>query len=355
MSPVLKSVYRDSFFRVVVHGFLVNLLVIQLLLGSNVLQAAEVNVYSGRKEALIRPVLDRFTAYTGIAVNLVSGKAGQLRERLLVEGRNTPADVLITADVANLHRSMVAGLLQPIESDVLEKRIPVTYRDPDKYWFGLSLRARVFVYAPDRTESEELSTYENLTALKWRNRIVVRSSSNVYNQSLIASMIAVHGVEAAELWARGLVENFARSPKGGDTDQIRAVAAGEADIAIVNSYYYGRLVASSKKRDQEVIKKTALFFPNQDGRGTHVNVSGAGVTAHAKNRSEAILLLEFLASSEGQRLFAELNHEYPVSKNVERSAIVFSWGPFKADQLNLALLGEHNGDAIRLADRAGWR
>ena len=334
MSPVLKSVYRDSFFRVVVHGFLVNLLVMLLLLGSNVLQAAEVNVYSGRKEALIRPVLDRFTAYTGIAVNLVSGKAGQLRERLLVEGRNTPADVLITADVANLHRSMVAGLLQPIESDVLEKRIPVTY---------------------DRTESEELSTYEDLPALKWRNRIVVRSSSNVYNQSLIASMIAVHGVEAAELWARGLVENFARSPKGGDTDQIRAVAAGEADIAIVNSYYYGRLVASSKKRDQEVIKKTALFFPNQDGRGTHVNVSGAGVTAHAKNRSEAILLLEFLASSEGQRLFAELNHEYPVSKNVERSPIVFSWGPFKADQLNLALLGEHNGDAIRLADRAGWR
>ena len=171
MSPVLKSVYRDSFFRVVVHGFLVNLLVIQLLLGSNVLQAAEVNVYSGRKEALIRPVLDRFTAYTGIAVNLVSGKAGQLRERLLVEGRNTPAEVLITADVANLHRSMVAGLLQRIESDFLEKRIPVTYRDPGKYWFGLSLRARVFVYAPDRTESEELSTYENLTALNWRNRI----------------------------------------------------------------------------------------------------------------------------------------------------------------------------------------
>ena len=168
-------------------------------------------------------------------------------------------------------------------------------------------------------------------------------------------MIAVHGVDAAELWARGLVQNFARSPKGGDTDQIRAVAAGEADIAIVNSYYYGRLVASLKKSDKEVVKRIALFFPNQDGRGTHVNVSGAGVTAYAKNRTEAILLLEFLASSEGQRLFAELNHEFPVSKDVEQSPIVFSWGPFKADQLNLALLGEHNGDAIRLADRAGWR
>ena len=355
MDPVLKVRFGCSFLWGVLFFFLLNSLNAGLFLGSRGLEAAEVNVYSGRKESLLRPVLERFSEETGITVNLVSGKADQLRERLLIEGRNSPADILITADVANLHRSVVAGLLQPIESEILGRRIPAAYRDPMKHWFGLSLRARVFVFAPDRIGRGELSTYENLAEPKWRRRIAVRSSSNVYNQSLIASMIATHGIDSTENWARGLVENFARSPQGGDTDQIRAVASGEADIAIVNSYYYGRLMASSKKRDKGLVESTALFFPNQDGRGTHVNVSGAGVTASAKNRLEAVMLLEFLASSEGQRLFAELNHEFPVSKDVGQSPIVSSWGPFKADQLNLALLGEHNGDAIRLADRAGWR
>ena len=335
--------------------FLVVTLLIVGTAGIHEVLAAEVNVYSGRKEALIRPVLDRFTEQTDITVNLVSGKAGQLRERLLVEGRNSPADVLITADVANLHRAMVAGLFQSIDSEVLDRRIPAIYRDPGRHWFGLSLRARIFVYARERVQVDELSTYEDLTGLKWRDRITVRSSSNVYNQSLISSMIAVHGIDAAELWVRGLVKNFARSPKGGDTDQIRAVAAGEADIAIVNSYYYGRLVASSKRRDRDIVERTAIFFPNQGGRGTHVNVSGAGVTAHAKNRLEAISLLEFMASPEGQSLFADLNHEFPVSGDVSKSRIVSTWGSFIADELNLALLGEHNGDAIRVADRAGWR
>ena len=335
--------------------FLVVTLLISGTAGVREVLAAEVNVYSGRKEALIRPVLDRFTEQTDIMVNLVSGKAGQLRERLLVEGRNSPADVLITADVANLHRATVAGLFQPIDSEVLDRRIPAIYRDPGKHWFGLSLRARIFVYARERVQVDELSTYEDLTALKWRDRITVRSSSNVYNQSLISSMIAVHGIDVAELWVRGLVKNFARSPKGGDTDQIRAVAAGEADIAIVNSYYYGRLVASSKRSDRDIVERTAIFFPNQGGRGTHVNVSGAGVTAHAKNRLEAISLLEFMASPEGQSLFADLNHEFPVSGDVSKSRIVSTWGSFIADELNLALLGEHNGDAIRVADRAGWR
>ena len=335
--------------------FLIVTLLIVGTAGVHEVLAAEVNVYSGRKEALIRPVLDRFTEQTDIMVNLVSGKAGQLRERLLVEGRNSPADVLITADVANLHRAMVAGLFQSIDSEVLDRRIPAIYRDPGKHWFGLSLRARIFVYARERVQVDELSTYEDLTALKWRDRITVRSSSNVYNQSLISSMIAVHGIDVAELWVHGLVKNFARSPKGGDTDQIRAVAAGEADIAIVNSYYYGRLVASSKRSDSDIVERTAIFFPNQGGRGTHVNVSGAGVTAYAKNRLEAISLLEFMASPEGQSLFADLNHEFPVSGDVSKSRIVSTWGSFIADELNLALLGEHNGDAIRVADRAGWR
>ena len=355
MGAILRVRFHGNYLTGGLVFCLLNFLIASLVLDSRGLQAAEVNVYSGRKEALIMPVLNRFTEQTGVTVNLVSGKAEQLRERLIVEGRNSPADLLITADVANLHRSMVAGLLQPIESEILSRRIPVIYRDPAKQWFGLSLRARVFVFAPDRVGRGELSTYENLAEPKWRKRIAVRSSSNVYNQSLIASMIATHGITNTENWARGLVANFARSPQGGDTDQIRAVASGEADIAIVNSYYYGRLMDSSRKRDKGLVEKTALFFPNQDGRGTHVNISGAAVTASAKNRREAVSLLEFLASSEGQSLFAELNHEFPVSRGVDKSPIVSSWGVFKADELKLALLGEHNGDAIRLADRVGWR
>ncbi len=355
MDPVLRLCFYAKYLMGGLVFCLLYFLIAAVVLESRGLQAAEVNVYSGRKEALIRPVLDRYTEHTGVKVNLVSGKAEQLRERLIVEGRNSPADVLITADVANLHRSMLAGLLRPIESKILSRRIPLTYRDPTKQWFGLSLRARVFVFSTDRVGRKELSTYENLAEPKWRGRIAVRSSSNVYNQSLIASMIATHGIASTENWGRGLVANFARSPQGGDTDQIRAVASGEADIAIVNSYYYGRLMGSSRKRDKGLVEKTALFFPNQDGRGTHVNISGAAVTASAKNLREAVGLLEFLSSSEGQHLFAELNHEFPVSNDVDRSPIVSSWGIFKADELKLALLGEYNGDAIRLADRVGWR
>lgn len=318
-------------------------------------RAGEVNVYSGRKEALIKPLLERFTAETGIAVNLVTGKSDQLHQRLLAEGRNSPADMLITADAGNLHRAKMAGLLQAVDSALLRERIPARYRDPDGMWFGLSLRARVIIYAPDRVDPGALSSYEALADPRWKGRIAVRSSGNVYNQSLIASLIAAHGVEATETWARGLVANFARSPKGGDTDQIRAVAAGEADVAIANTYYYARLVASAKNGDKAVVKATRLFFPNQDGRGTHVNVSGAGVTAHAKNRDEAVRLLEFMASDEGQRLFAELNHEFPVRDDIARSAVVSAWGAFKADPLALSVLGENNAEALRLADRAGWR
>ncbi len=347
MSDVMGSLLRA--------GVLGSALLVSLVGGLGAAVAAEVNLYSERKEALIRPVLDRFTEKTGIEVNLVTGKANQLHERLLAEGRNTPADLLITVDAGNLHRAKRAGLLQPVESRTLGERIPARYRDPDGAWFGLSLRARVFIYAPERVDVAELSTYEALAAPRWKDRIVVRSSSNIYNQSLIASLIAANGVAETETWARGLVANFARAPKGGDTDQIRAVAAGEADVAIANTYYYGRLVASSDEADQAVVAKTAIMFPSQDGRGTHVNVAGAGVTAHAKNRDEAVRLLEFMAGDEGQRLFAELNHEFPVRDDVPRSAVARSWGAFKADPLDLAVLGENNAEALRLADRAGWR
>lgn len=317
--------------------------------------AAEVNVYSARKEALIRPLLDAFTADSGIEVRLVTGKAGQLHERLAAEGRNSPADVFLTVDAGNLHRAREAGLLRPVRSAVLEEAVPARWRDPDGYWFGFSLRARVLVYAADRVAPGELSTYEALADPAWRGRILVRSSGNVYNQSLIASLIAANGAEATEAWARGLVANMARTPKGGDTDQIRAAAAGEGDVAIANTYYYGALAASDDPADRAVVAATGVFFPNRDGRGTHVNVSGAGICAHAPNPESALALLERLAGPEAQEAFARLNHEFPVRAGVPVSGAVAAWGDVRMDDLPLAVLGARNREAIELADRAGWR
>ena len=317
--------------------------------------AAEVNVYSARKEALIAPILDAFSEETGVAVRLVTGNAGQLHERLLAEGRNSPADLFVTVDAGNLHRARQAGLLRPIRSDILDAAVPARWRDPDGFWFGLSLRARVLVYAVDRVSPDDLSTYEALADPIWSDRVLVRSSSNIYNQSLIASMIEARGTAATEEWARGLVANLARDPKGGDTDQIRAVAAGEGDVAIVNTYYYGGLAASADPADRAAADATRPFFPNQGGRGTHVNISGAGVCAHAPNAAEAVALLEYLAGETAQAAFAALNHEIPVRAGAPSSDIVAGWGAFEMDDLPLAVLGERNREAIELADRAGWR
>ena len=317
--------------------------------------AAEVNVYSARKEALIAPILDAFSEETGVAVRLVTGNAGQLHERLLAEGRNSPADLFVTVDAGNLHRARQAGLLRPVRSDILDAAVPARWRDPDGFWFGLSLRARVLVYAVDRVSPDDLSTYEALADPIWSDRVLVRSSSNIYNQSLIASMIEARGTAATEEWARGLVANLARDPKGGDTDQIRAVAAGEGDVAIVNTYYYGGLAASADPADRAVADATRPFFPNQGGRGTHVNISGAGVCAHAPNAAEAVALLEYLAGETAQAAFAALNHEIPVRAGAPSSDIVAGWGAFEMDDLPLAVLGERNREAIELADRAGWR
>lgn len=325
------------------------------LAAADAARAAEVNVYSARKEALIRPLLDAFAADSGIEGRLVTGKAGQLHERLAAEGRNSPADVFLTVDAGNLHRAREAGLLRPVRSAVLEAAVPARWRDPDGYWFGFSLRARVLVYAADRVAPGELSTYEALADPAWRGRILVRSSGNIYNQSLIASLIAANGTEATEAWARGLVANMARTPKGGDTDQIRAVAAGEGDVAIANTYYYGALAASDDPADRAVVAATGVFFPNRDGRGAHVNVSGAGICAHAPNAESALALLEYLAGPEAQEAFARLNHEFPVRAGVPLSGAAAAWGDVRMDDLPLAVLGARNREAIELADRAGWR
>ena len=238
---------------------------------------------------------------------------------------------------------------------MLENRIPRHLRDSENYWFGLSQRARVIFYAKDRVDPKQLSTYEALADELWRGRICIRSSSNIYNQSLVASMIAAHGVEATEDWARRLVKNFARKPAGGDTDQLRAAAAGQCDIAVANTYYYGRLASSDKPADREVAEALGLFWPNQSGRGAHVNVSGAAVTRHAKHPEAAERLLEFLVNSESQTWYAEVNNEFPVVADAETSELLQSWGEFKSDTLNLSRLGENNREAVQLMDRAGWR
>jgi len=237
----------------------------------------------------------------------------------------------------------------------LEKAIPEYYRDADKQWFGLSLRSRVIVYAPDRVKKEELSSYENLADSKWKNRICIRSSSNVYNQSLVASMIANDGVEKTEAWATALVKNFARTPKGGDRDQIKAVAAGVCDIAIVNNYYLAGMLESSQKNEVAAANKIRLFWPNQDGRGAHINISGAGILKPAKHKKEAIQLLEYLVSDKAQQWYADMNYEYSINPDIESNSILKSWGKFKADNLNLNLLGKYNAEAVLLMDRAGWK
>lgn len=319
--------------------------------------AAEVNVYSARKEALIKPLLDRFTEQTDITVNLVTGDADALLKRLEMEGSSSPADVVITVDAGRLHRAKAADLLQPVQSEAIVAAVPEQYRDPEHHWVGLSLRARPIMYATERVDASELSTYEALADPEWRGRICIRSSSNIYNQSLVASLIAAKGVEETEEWARGLVENMARPPQGGDRDQIKAAAAGECDIAVANTYYLGRMLNNDDEdaAEREAAGKVAIHWPNQDGRGAHVNVSGIGVTRSAGNVDEAIRLIEFLVSDESQAYYASSNYEYPVKDNVEWSETLEKWGRFEADDINLSELGENNAAAVKLMDRAGWK
>jgi iron(III) transport system substrate-binding protein len=328
-----------------------------LLVGAslNAASAAEVNVYTARKDHLIKPILDKFTQQTGIKVNLLSAGEDQLIERLKSEGVNSPADIFQTTDVARLNRARVEGLLQPITSSVLEKNVPAKYRDPQGYWFGQSARARVIFYSKDRVKPAELSSFENLADPKWKGRICVRSSSSAYNQSLLAGMIAVDGLEKAEAWSKAIVANMARKPQGGDRDQISAVAAGQCDIAIANTYYFAGMITSDKAEERDAAAKVALFWPGQQGRGAHMNISGAGVTKSAKNKAEAVKLMEFLSGAEAQQFYAEVNNEFPVLPGAKRSQLVSAWGEFKEETMNVAMLGENNVQAIRVFDRVSWR
>ena len=315
----------------------------------------EVNLYSARIEALIKPLLDQFTEQTQIKVNLVTGNADELLQRLQREGRNTPADVLLTTDAGRLHRAMEADLVQSIQSDTLAAQVPASYREPNGYWYGLSLRARPIMYAVDRVDPATLSTYEDLAQAKWNGKVCTRSSDNIYNQSLVASMIAADGSAETEQWAKGLVQNFARPPQGGDRDQIKAVAAGQCDIAIANTYYLAGMLTGQDKAEQSAAKKIGVFWPNQQDRGTHINVSGAAVTKHAQHRDNAVKLLEFLTSDQAQEWYAQANGEYPLRDSTPIGETLEQWGDFKADNLNMGKLGEFNAEALRLMDRAGWQ
>jgi len=316
---------------------------------------ADVNIYSSRKEALIKPVLDQFTEKTGIKVNLVTGKDDALISRLQTEGTKSPADLLITADAGRLYRAKEAGLLSVISSDAVNELVPQNLKDTDGQWVGLTLRARPIFYVKGQVDTDELSTYEALTDEQWAGRICIRSSSNIYNQSLIASMIEAEGEKAAEAFAKGLVANLARPPAGGDTDQLKAAAAGVCDIAIANTYYYGRLVNSEKEADREVANKLGLYWPNQNSRGTHVNVSGIAITQSSKNKADATALIEFMLTADAQNWYSEVNNEYPVVKGMKPSETLSSWGDFVADSVNLTILGENNRAAVELMDRAGWK
>lgn len=323
------------------------------MLGTNQSEQS-ITIFSERHYDTDQILFDLFEAETGIAVNVIDGGADQLINRLENEGEDTSADVLIIADAGRLHRAKSRDLLQSVESDTLFSNIPENYRDIDNYWFGLTKRARVLVYHPERVNAEALSTYEALTAPEFEGRIVTRTSTNIYNQSLMASFIEIMGEEAARDFARGLVANFARTPSGNDRDQAKAVVQGIADIAIMNTYYIGRMMHSSDPFEREVADTVEVFFPNQDTTGTHINVSAAGVTKHASNVEGAIQFIEFLSSEEAQSSFANANFEYPVNEAVEPHALLQSWGDFKPQAINLSVLGEHATKATIIMDEEGW-
>ena len=317
--------------------------------------AQDVNIYSSRHYSTDQAFYDEFTEATGITVNLIEAKGDALIERLQAEGESSPADVFITADGSRLARAVEAGLFQPTASEALKAAVPESLRHPEGLWFGLSTRVRAIIYAKDRVDPSKIKTYEDLADPVWAGKICIRSSSNVYNQSLVASMIAADGVEAAESWAKAIVDNMARPPQGGDTDQIKAVAAGECDVAVANHYYLARLIRSEKAGDNEIAEAVGIIFPNQDDRGTHANVSGAGVAAHAPNKDAAVKFLEYLVTPQAQVYFADGNNEYPIIKNVKLSPVLESWGDYKTDAVSVTIYGEHNAEALKAMDRAGWQ
>lgn len=326
-----------------------------IVLASSLYASSEVNVYSHRHYDTDKKLFKMFEEKTGIKVNVVKAKASALIKRMESEGAKSPADVLITVDAGRLYQAKSKDLLQSINSNYLTTNIPATLRDKDNKWFALTKRSRVAVYRIGSGMDSKLSTYEGLADPKFKGQIMVRSSNNIYNQSLMAAMIAHHGKEYALNWAKGVVANMAKAPKGNDRYQVKAVANGIGSVAIANTYYIGKMVNNKDASQRESVKKVKIFFPKFENGGTHINVSGAGVAKYAPNKDNAIKFVEFLASKEAQELFAQANYEYPVLAGVKSSELVSSWGQFKDDTISINTLGENNKAAVKVFDQAGWK
>ena len=320
-------------------------------------ESNEVNLYSQRHYSVDELQYKNFTEKTGIKVNVVKANADELIERLKNEGENSPADLFVTVDAGKLYNARESGVLQKIPSEAINKNIREDILDTDSYWAPITYRSRIIVYSNDRVSESELSTYEDLANSKWKNRILVRSSSNAYNQALMSSLVANLGAETTEKWSSAVVSNFARDPKGSDRDQVKAIAAGQGDLAIVNSYYIGLLLASEKEEEINAGNSVSVFFPNQGegDRGSHINISALGLTKNSPNRNNAIKLIEYLTSEEAQKVYVNNSYEYPANSLVQPSDIVRGWGEFKIDKLNLNALGEYRPEAIKIFDKTGWK
>lgn len=337
-----------EFYRMKKAGFILLALLI-FFSGSAAAAQDELVVYSARKEHLIKDLFEKYEKEQGIKIKYITGKAAVLLQRILSEGENTNADILLTVDAGNLWHAAQKGVLVPVESKVLSANIPSHYKDPNNLWFGLSVRARTLVYNTDKVRKEDLSNYEALAGPAWKNRLLLRTSKKVYNQSLVAMLIASLGEEKTKHILDGWVGNLAAPPYSSDTKVLEAIAAGQGDVGIVNTYYYGRLM----KKNPELPLK--LFWADQADKGVHVNVSGAGVIKHSKNKAQAVRFLEWLSAVDAQKIFADANMEYPVNKEVHSHSYVQGWGKFKESTLNLAEAGRLQAQAIKLMDMAGYK
>ena len=331
--------------------------ILLMFFGCDINESKEINIYSQRHYEVDRKQYENFEKKTGIKVNVIKANADELLERLKNEGENSPADLFVTVDAGKLQKGVEMGLFQKINNDVINKNVSKQLIDKNGYWIPITYRARILVYSNDRVMKSELSTYEDLANEKWRGRILVRSSSNAYNQALMSSLYANLGEEAVEKWSSGLVKNFARDPKGNDRDQVKAIAAGQGDIAIVNSYYIGLLLSSEKQQEVDAGNSVSVFFPNQgeNERGSHINISGFAMTKNAPNKENSIKLLEYLTSVEAQETYVNNSYEYPANPLVKPSDIVQSWGVFRVDKLDLNKLGTYRNEAIKVFDKTGWK
>jgi iron(III) transport system substrate-binding protein len=326
------------------------------VVGTAFSQESVVNVYSGRHYQTDEALYTGFTKATGIKVNRIEASEDAIIERIRNEGPRSPADVMITVDAGRLWRAEQLGLFQPVKSAMLDARIPESLREPGGHWFGFSTRARVIAYNKDKVRPGEIRTYEELADPKWNGRVCMRSSTNIYNLSLMGALIDHLGEARAEAWAKGVRANLAQDPKGGDTDQLKAVAAGQCDVTVSNQYYYARLARSAKPDEKKVAERLGIVLPNQASWGTHVNISGAGALKHAPHREAAVKFLEYLASDEAQRYFADGNNEWPVVRDVKvDNPVLNALGDFKRDRLNVAVLGRNQPSSQKIYDRVAWK